>query len=75
MCIYIYIYMGLHRDDMSQSLNFLTGVIWGIFLGATIEVIKGDTRSLDDGSDDQHHAMDGPLRSFERMHALKHCHV
>ena len=32
---------------MSYSLNSLKGVIWGIILGTTIGVIKGDTRSLD----------------------------
>ena len=32
---------------MSCSLNSLKGVIWGIILGTTIGLIKGDTRSLD----------------------------
>ena len=35
---------------MSYSLNPLKGVIWGIILGTTIGVIKGDTRSLDSSS-------------------------
>ena len=32
---------------MSYSLNSLKGVRKGIILGSNIEVIKGDTRSLD----------------------------
>ena len=32
---------------MYYSLNSLKGVIYGIIEGTTIEVIKGDTRSLD----------------------------
>ena len=34
---------------MSYSLNSLKGVIWGIILGTTLGLIKGDTRSLDNG--------------------------
>ena len=41
-----------HRTHMSYSLNSLRGVIWGIIYGTTIGVIKGDTRSLDNGSYD-----------------------
>ena len=37
---------------MSYSLNFSKGVIYGIELGTSIGVIKGDTRSLDYGSDE-----------------------
>ena len=32
---------------MNYDLNSLKGVIWGIIYGTTIEVIRGDTRSLD----------------------------
>ena len=32
---------------MSYNLNSLKGVIWGMIYGTTIEVIWGDTRSLD----------------------------
>ena len=44
-----------HRSDqegyhMSHNLSSLKGVIWGITWGTTIGVIKGDTRSLDNGS-------------------------
>ena len=35
---------------MGYSLNSLKGVIWGIIWGSIIGVIKGDTRSLDNGS-------------------------
>ena len=35
---------------MSCSLNSLKGVTWGILYGTTIGVIRGDTRSLDNGS-------------------------
>ena len=35
---------------MSYSLNSLKGVIYGILWGTIIGVIKGDTRSLDNGS-------------------------
>ena len=35
---------------MSYSLNSLKGVIWGIIYGTTTGDIKGDTRSLDNGS-------------------------
>ena len=35
---------------MYYSLNSLKGVIWGLISGITIGVIKGDTRSLDNGS-------------------------
>ena len=36
---------------MSYSLDSLKGVKKGIILGTTIRVTKGDTRSLDNGSD------------------------
>ena len=36
---------------MSYSLNSLKGVIKGIIMESAIGVIKGDTRSLDNGSD------------------------
>ena len=32
---------------MSYSLNSLKGVIWGMILETLIELIKGDTMSLD----------------------------
>ena len=35
---------------MSYSLNSLKGDIYGIIQGTTIGLIKGDTRSLDNGS-------------------------
>ena len=35
---------------MSHSLNSLKGGYMGIIYGTTIGVIKGDTRSLDNGS-------------------------
>ena len=35
---------------MNHSLNSLKGVIWGTIYGTTIGLIKGDTRSLDNGS-------------------------
>ena len=35
---------------MSHSLNSLKGDIKGIIQGTTIGLIKGDTRSLDNGS-------------------------
>ena len=35
---------------MSYSLNSLKGDIWGILWGTTIGAIRGDTRSLDNGS-------------------------
>ena len=35
---------------MSYTLNSLKGVTWGIIYGTTIGVTKGDTRSLDNGS-------------------------
>ena len=35
---------------MSYSPNFLKGNIWGIILGTTIGLIKGHTRSLDNGT-------------------------
>ena len=40
-----------NSPQMSYSLNSLKGVIWGNIYGTTIGVIKGDTRSLDSGSD------------------------
>ena len=47
----------LRRKDLSRqmscSLNSLKGVIWGIIYGTTIRITKGDTRSLDSGSDDE----------------------
>ena len=36
--------------DMSHSLNSLKGGYIGIIYGTIMEVIKGDTRSLDNGS-------------------------
>ena len=40
----------IDRHNMSYSLNSLKGVIWEAIWGTTLGVIKGDTRSLDDGT-------------------------
>ena len=42
-----------YPDQMSYILNSLTGAIWGILGGTTIGGTKGDTRSLDYGSNDK----------------------
>ena len=38
------------RRNVSCTLNSLKGVIWGIILGTTVGLLKGDSRSLDYGS-------------------------
>ena len=45
-----FINSGSTQNHVTYSLNSLKGGYIGVYIGTTIGVIKGDTRSLDNGS-------------------------